>query len=121
MSLLAVVQAYRTTQAQRSFVRCQATYNEVNNERTRALAEATERERHADRRVQEANAALWLNPNLATRKPGEPINPSVLAAFRELQAALQNWQTVTAEADEERRDHPVPPAPSELCGKAGSS
>lgn len=121
VSLLAVVQSYRTTQAQRSFVRCQASYNEVNNERTRALTEATERERAAERRVQNAEANLWLNPKLTERQPGDPVDPSVLAAFHELQTALQNWQMVTAEADLERKAHPVPQAPSELCGTVDGS
>lgn len=119
VSVLAVVQSYRTTQAQKSFVECQARYNQTNNERTRALTETAAKERAAQRRVSDAEASLWLNPKLRTGKPGQP-DPSVLADFHELQAALTNWRKVVTQSDAERAAHPVPPAPSSLCGKSAT-
>jgi len=121
-SMLAVGMSYRATaQTQRAereraaFVACQARYNEDNNERTRALTEAAARERAAERRVTEANAALWLSPKIV-REPGQPVDPAVLAAFKELQAAFVAWRVVEVEVDKERLAHPVPPPPSALCG-----
>lgn len=121
-SLVAMGMSYRTSVRQQHeaaererFVACQANYNQANNERTRILTEATDKERAADRRVTEAQAALWLQPRLI-REAGQPIDPAVLAAFRELQAALTNWRAVTAEVDKERQAHPVPPPPNAVCG-----
>lgn len=121
-SLVSVGLSYRATakaqhdeRERQKFTACQANYNEVNNQRTRALTEAAAKERAADRRITEANAALWLNPKLI-RAPGAPIDPAVLAAFRELQAALTNWRTVEVDVDKERAAHPVPPPPSAVCG-----
>lgn len=122
MSLLAMGMSYRSSarqhaeeQARERFTSCQARYNETNNLRTRLLTEAAEKERQADRRVTEATAALWLNPKIV-RQPGQRVDPAVLAAFRELQAALASWERVTAEVDRERQANPVPPPPSEVCG-----
>jgi hypothetical protein len=115
MSAVATAQTRSNEQARQRFVVCQARYNEINNVRTRALTEATERERAAGRRVTEAEAALWLSPKLI-RQPGQPIDPAVLAAFKELQVALTNWRAVIVEVDRERQAHPVPPPPSALCG-----
>ena len=95
---------------------CQARYNEVNNARTRALTEVAADERAAERRIQDAEATLWLNPAVGReRKPGEPIDPSVLADFAELRQALQAWRDATVQADADRAQHPVPPPPSTVC------
>jgi type II secretory pathway component HofQ len=116
LSYRATAQTQRTERERQRFVACQARYNDVNNERTRALTEAGDKERVALRRVTEANAALWLNPKLI-RAPGAPIDPAVLAAFHELQAALTIWRIVEVEVDKERKAHPVPPPPRDLCGR----
>lgn len=116
-SLVAVVQSWRTSSAQSDYVKCQARYNEINNERTRALTETAETERAAERRVQNAEANLWLNPAITRpRQAGQPVDPAILAAFNELRMALTAWRETTAAADARRLDHPVPPPPSELCG-----
>jgi hypothetical protein len=122
VSMLAVLQSCLTTRAQQEFVQCQAEYNEVNNARTRALTESAQRERAAERRVQQAEAGLWLNPHLLDERPaGAGPHPEVLAAFTELQAALTNWRQVAAEADASRAKHPVPPPPSSRCGEPDDS
>jgi hypothetical protein len=116
MSYRATAQTQRTERERAAFAACQAQYNEDNNARTRALTEAAAKERAAGRsRVTEAEAALWLSPKLI-RQPGAPIDPAVLAAFRELQAALTAWRLVEVEVDKERQAHPVPPPPSARCG-----
>lgn len=95
---------------------CQARYNERNNARTRALTDVAQDERVAERRVQDAEATQWLNPAIARPRPaGQPIDPSVLADFAELRAALQAWREATVQADADRAQHPVPPPPSEVC------
>lgn len=96
---------------------CQARYNEANNARTRALTESAQDERAAERRVQEAEATLWLNPAIGRPRPaGQPIDPSILADFTELRAAYQAWRVAIADADADRALHPVPPPPSATCG-----
>lgn len=98
-------------------LKCQARYNETINTRTRVLTEATDLERDATRAVLDAEAKLWLNPAIGRdRSPGEPVDPTLLQAFNELRTALSEWRETVATADAQRREHPVPPPPSELCG-----
>lgn len=97
---------------------CQARYNDVINARTRALTEATEKERTADRAEDKARAALFTHP--AVLKPVTDRTPAELKELRELaiawQHALTEEQRQQVAADQERAEHPVPPPPSELCG-----
>jgi hypothetical protein len=96
---------------------CQARYNETNNERSRALAEANEKERQAERAEKVARAALFTHPALL--KPAAERTPTDGEEMRRLavawQRALTEEQAQQMAADAERREHPVPPPPSELC------
>lgn len=100
-----------------SHLECQARYNETNNTRSRALAEANDKERKADRAEDAARAALFTHPSVL--KPSEERTPAEREELRVLvvawQQALTEEQRQQAAADAERREHPVPPPPSEVC------
>jgi uncharacterized protein (DUF1501 family) len=117
-ALGAVVQSYATTDRFRSYVECQARYNEINNVRTRALVDATDQERHAERAADDAERRLFTDP--ATTTPAGERSPAdqarLLDLFRAYQAALSQLALERAEADKARGDHPVPAPPSEVCG-----
>lgn len=101
-----------------SHLQCQARYNETNNQRSRALTEANDKERAADRAEDKARADLFTHPALLkpaadrTRVDGEEIRRLAVA----WQHALTEEQRQQVAADVERREHPVPPPPSEVCG-----
>lgn len=97
---------------------CQARYNEASNARARILTEAGDRERGASRAEAKARAAVFTHPALL--KPAAERTPVESAEIRRLvvvwQHALTEEQAQQAAADAERREHPVPPPPSEVCG-----
>lgn len=97
---------------------CQARYNETNNARSRALNEAAEKERQAERAEKLTRAALFTHPAVLT--PAADRTPAQREEIRRLavawQRALTEEQAQQAAADAERREHPVPPPPSEVCG-----
>jgi hypothetical protein len=115
--ILASVGFWYTREVQ-SRLECQARYNEVNNARTRALTEATAKERQAGRAEDKARANLITNP--AILKPAADRTPAEAEHLRQLtlawQATLVEEQRQQAAADAERQQYPVPPPPSELCG-----
>lgn len=119
VSLIAVVSAgvWYTSRVE-AHLNCQARYNETNNQRTRALTDATNKERLADRAEDKARAALFTHPALlkptATRTPTEREQIRLLAVA--WQHSLTEEQKQQVAADAERREHPVPPPPSEVCG-----
>lgn len=97
---------------------CQARYNEINNERSRALTAAAEKERQAERAEKIARADLFTHPAILTPAADRP--PAAREEMRKLaiawQQALTEEQRQQVAADEERREHPVPPPPDEVCG-----
>jgi hypothetical protein len=100
-----------------SHLQCQARYNETNNARTRALTEATEKERAADRAEDKARADLITDPAIL-----KPVGDRTAAEKEKLRRLAVAWQHALTEeqkqqaaADAERREHPVPPPPSEVC------
>lgn len=101
-----------------SHLQCQARYNETNNKRSRALTEANDKERVADRAEDKARADLFTHPALL--KPAADRTSAEGAEIRRLavvwQQALTEEQRQQAAADVERREHPVPPPPSSACG-----
>jgi hypothetical protein len=118
VSLIAVVAAgvWYTSRVE-AHLNCQAHYNEINNQRTRALTDAAAKERVADRAEDKARADLFTHPALlkptATRTPAEREEIRRLAVA--WQHALTEEQKQQNAADVERREHPVPPPPSEVC------
>lgn len=100
-----------------SHLKCQARYNETNNARSRALTDAADKERKADRAEDKARAALFTHPSIL--KSAEDRTPAEREELRRLavvwQQALTEEQKQQAAADVERREHPVPPPPSEVC------
>lgn len=117
-SLLALVAAGYNGYRSNAFAKCQAHYNEVNNERTRVITESADRERQADRAAEAANAALWLSPALS--KPANQRTTedqaNLIRLFAAYQKALADQQAANLEADRIRAEHPVPPSPSRVCG-----
>ena len=119
VSILAMVFAGLTyTNDVDAHLECQARYNETNNARTRALTEANDKERRADRAEDKARATLFTHP--AILKPVADRSPAEIDEIRQLavawQHALTEEQRQQADADLERAEHPVPPPPSEVCG-----
>lgn len=96
---------------------CQARYNDTMNARTVALTEATEMERQADRAEDRARAELVTDPAILKPAAGRTANEVERLRLLTLswQRALTEEQHQQALADAERREHPVPPPPSELC------
>lgn len=119
VSLIAVVAAgvWYTSRVE-AHLNCQARYNETNNQRTRALTDATNKERVADRAEDKARADLFTHPALL--KPAATRTPAEVEQLRQLAVAWQHSlteeQKQQAAADVERQEHPVPPPPSEVCG-----
>jgi hypothetical protein len=97
---------------------CVARYNNANNVRSVVLTEATNQERAAERKADDAQAALFLDPAL-NKPPGE-VTEMDRARVRRLllgyQAALAGQKTERAAADDARAVHPIPDPPSEVCG-----
>lgn len=98
--------------------RCQAHYNDVNNQRTRLLTGVAEDERVAERAASDALGATFLDPSL--QKPADQRTAADRARVQKLFAAYLAAERVKraarAEADRARAANPVPPPPSEVCG-----
>ena len=101
----------------RELTKCVAAYNNANNARSVALTEATDQERKAERKADDAQSALFLSPIL--NKPSTEQTPAeraeLLRLFRAYQLALTEQNKERATADDARRDHPIPDPPNEVC------
>jgi hypothetical protein len=97
---------------------CVARYNDATSARTVALTQAADEERSAERKADDAQAALFLSPLLT--KPSERVTSQdrleLLRLLRSYQAALSDQKKERADADGARRVHPIPDPPSEVCG-----
>jgi len=100
------------------FSRCQAEYNRVNNERTRALTEATAEERAAERRAIDLLFGALFDPSVRKPAPDRTAEDRerIAALTAEILKAAQRLKAERAQADQARREHPVPPPPSTVCG-----
>jgi hypothetical protein len=102
----------------RELTKCVASYNNTNNARSVALTAATDQERAATRKADDAQASLFLSPIL--NKPTEKRTPAdrteIQRLFRAYQLALTEQSKERATADDARRDHPIPDPPSAVCG-----
>lgn len=109
------VSGYAVYQNQ-ELTRCVASYNNANNERSKALVDATDDERNAERKADDAQAELFLSPTLSTpnRTPAE--QSELVRLFRAYQEALTDQRKERVDADGARRDHPIPDPPSQVCG-----
>lgn len=101
----------------RALTKCVAAYNNANNERTKALVDATDRERAADRSADNAQAALFLSPVLGKPLPEQTSaeHAELIRLFRAYQTALTEQSKERAAADDARRDHPIPDPPKQVC------
>lgn len=99
----------------RELTRCVAAYNNANNARSVAIISATDEERTAERKVDDAQAELFLSPIVSkpNRTPAEREQLQLL--LRAYQSALIDQRKERATADDARRDHPIPNPPSALC------
>lgn len=117
-SLMALVVSGYAGYRSRQFIECQAHYNDVNNERTRALTGVAEDERAAERKASDALGALFLDPSL--QKPADQRTEQDRARVTQLFAmyldAERAKRTARAVADKARAAYPVPPPPSQVCG-----
>lgn len=100
----------------RELTRCVASYNNANNARSVALVIATDDERTAERKADDAQTALFLSPvlNKPERTPAD--RDELQRLFRAYQMALTDQHKERAAADDARRDHPIPDPPSSVCG-----
>lgn len=117
-ALGAVWQSYATTSQFRRYVECQAALNEVTNARTRALADAADQERHAERVADDAERLLFTDPVVSkpARERTAAENARLMELFRAYQESLRKLDLERIDADKARADHPVPPPPSTACG-----
>src|SRR5688500_5644696 len=88
VSLLAMVTAgvWYTSRVE-AHLNCQAHYNEINNERTRALTDATAKERVADRAEDKARADLFTHPALL-----KPTASRTAVEREEIRQLVVAWQ-----------------------------
>lgn len=97
---------------------CVARYNDISNQRAVILTKANEDERMAERTADTAQAALFLSPILskpaAARTPAE--SAEIVRLFRAYQKALTEQATERIEADDARKEHPIPDPPEDVCG-----
>ena len=100
----------------RDLSQCVARYNDANNQRSVVLTEATNDERAAERKADEAQAALFLSPLVNKHPRSRTEYLEVLRLFRAYQDALADQRKERADADVARRVHPIPDPPSEVCG-----
>lgn len=96
--------------------RCVATYNNANNQRSVALTAATDDERNAERKADDAQAALFLSPALSKPDRTAADQAEIVRLFRAYQEALSDQRKERVDADDARRDHPIPDPPSQVCG-----
>lgn len=113
---VALAQAREASAQNRRLTECVAAYNNVNNQRSVALTKATDEERAAERKADDAQAALFLSPALGKPKRTPVEQAEVLRLFRAYQEALSDQRKERADADDARRDHPIPDPPSQVCG-----
>ena len=110
-------QQQHTSDEVERLTRCVADYNNANNARSVALTAATDEERAAERKADDAQAALFLSPIVskptADRTPVE--QQELLRLFRAYQTALTDQTKERATADDARRDHPIPDPPKQVC------
>ena len=101
-----------------NLTRCVADYNDANNERVVALTAATDDERAAERRADDAQGALFLSPivSIPTAQRTPVQQAELYRLFRTYQLALAHQRTERADADDARRIHPIPDPPREVCG-----
>lgn len=112
--LVAITGISRTNAATvqlRKLVECQNSYNTINNERTRQLSQALERENLAET---EADKAL-LKVTTVITDPNRSRN-ATSRAISELRERLNEQEQARAATRQDRKDHPVPPPPEALCG-----
>ena len=106
----------RLGEQNRELTQCVAAYNNANNARSKALTDATDDERAAQRKADDAAAALFLSPVLNKRDRTPAEQAELLRLFRAYQIALSDQRKERADADDARRDHPIPDPPSQVCG-----
>lgn len=113
----AAAKAVEVARQNRELTRCVAAYNNANNVRSKAIADAQDQERKADRAADDAQAALFLSPIL--NKPARSQTPAerdeLVRLFRAYQTALTEQAKERATADDARREHPIPDPPNEVC------
>lgn len=101
----------------RELAQCVASYANANNVRSVALTEAAEQERNAERKADDAQAALFLSP-IVSKPVGQRTTAEqteLLRLFRAYQDALTEQTRERATADGARTSHPIPDPPNEVC------
>lgn len=113
----AAAKAVDVASKNRELAECVAAYNNANNARSKAISDAQDQERTAERAADDAQTALFLSPTLG--KPPSQQSPAereeLLRLFRAYQSALTEQSKERATADDARRDHPIPDPPNEVC------
>lgn len=96
---------------------CQAEYNAVNNQRTRALTEVASAERAAERRAIDLLFDALFDP--AVRKPAAERTAAdrerIAALTAEVFQAVEALRVERAKADAARAANPVPDPPQTIC------
>lgn len=95
-----------------AYIRCQVAVNEAAAMATRARAEATEVDQAATQDESTATRTLILAVFAAT---GPDAREQVRAAFAAYDRSQRQIQARRAEAEQQRKTHPLPPLPSETC------
>lgn len=96
-----------------AYIRCQVAVNEAMAVATRDRAAAAEVDRAADRDESTATRTLILAVFTAT---GPAARDQVRAAFVAYDLTLRDLDARRGEAERQRREHPLPPLPSQTCG-----
>lgn len=110
VSFLALITAAYSGVASQQYARCQANWNEQSALATRERAEAADQDRNTDRAESEATKTLILTV-FAAKSPEQ-----ARAAFVTYEEAQRRIDAARAAAEQQRRENPMPPLPSETCG-----
>lgn len=115
MILASVVGIQRQADANRlrTYIACQAAVNEASALAARERSVAADVDRAADR--DESTAARELILEVFTTPAGPDARDKIRASFVQYEQALRAVDARRADAEQQRRTHPLPPLPSETC------
>ena len=119
LSVIGLAAAVQTSLRLSSYMDCRARYDDQLNRRTRIVTEAAEAERKSERNAKDALVRVFRHPQAFTprdkRTPQQQIEIDILV--RAWGAAEIQEQEERQQADRLRSENPVPPPPSEVCGR----
>lgn len=110
--LVAGYTSYETSQR----AKCQAQFNQLSSERTRALAPVSGVVAAKVDGIEAAAGKLWGHVRTNNKKPNTYSQAQILKEFDAYIESIEQYNVARAKQREELAAHPVPPEPKDLCG-----